>query len=54
MLTFRLPEQSEEEEDMLDLAIGVTDTSRLGCQIKVTTEFDGITIKLPEETANFQ
>ena len=30
-----LPKPEEEEEDMLDLAFGLTDTSRLGCQIKV-------------------
>ena len=47
-----LPEQEEEEEDMLDLAIGLTDTSRLGCQVFVTESMDGITVKLPAETSS--
>jgi len=49
-----LPEPEEEEEDMLDLALGLTNTSRLGCQVKVTEDMDGITIQLPAETANMQ
>ena len=44
----------EEEEDMLDMALGVTETSRLGCQVKVTKEMDGMTITLPQDTANMQ
>ncbi|MBL4692580.1 MAG: ferredoxin family 2Fe-2S iron-sulfur cluster binding protein, partial [Magnetovibrio sp.] len=36
----KLDEASEEEEDMLDLAFGLTHTSRLGCQIKITEELD--------------
>lgn len=48
-----LPEPSEKEEDMLDLAFGLTPTSRLGCQVEVTKEMDGITIKLPKATRNF-
>lgn len=48
----RLPEPSEDEEDMLDLAIGVTQTSRLGCQIVVTEALDGLTVRLPAETRN--
>uniref|UniRef100_A0AAV1U4X5 2Fe-2S ferredoxin-type domain-containing protein n=1 Tax=Peronospora matthiolae TaxID=2874970 RepID=A0AAV1U4X5_9STRA len=47
-----LPEMSEEEEDMLDLAWGLTDTSRLGCQIKVTRAMEGVTVQIPEETDN--
>lgn len=46
----RLPEPSEDEEDMLDLAFGLTPTSRLGCQIIVTDELDGLTVTLPAET----
>lgn len=49
-----LPEPEEEEEDMLDLALGLTETSRLGCQIICTKEMDGITINLPSETSNMQ
>ncbi|MFO1189199.1 MAG: ferredoxin family 2Fe-2S iron-sulfur cluster binding protein [Alphaproteobacteria bacterium] len=48
----RLPAPSEDEEDMLDLAFGLTPTSRLGCQITVTDELDGLTVRLPTETRN--
>lgn len=48
----KLPPASEDEEDMLDLAFGLTHTSRLGCQIKITDELDGLTISLPAATRN--
>ncbi len=48
----RLAEPSEEEEDMLDLAFGLTRTSRLGCQIVIGDELDGLTVRLPEATHN--
>ena len=48
-----LPEPSETEEDMLDQAFGLTPTSRLGCQVEVTKDMEGITIKLPKATRNF-
>ena len=47
-----LPAPSEAEEDMLDLAFGLTHTSRLGCQIILTKEMDGMRIKLPSATRN--
>jgi ferredoxin len=70
-----LPEICEEEEDMLDLAWGLTDTcvercstrsttkilmltgitcgrSRLGCQIHVTKEMEGMTVRVPDEADN--
>jgi 2Fe-2S ferredoxin len=47
-----LPEASEDEEDMLDLAFGLTHTSRLGCQIMMTDELDGLTVSLPNATRN--
>ncbi len=47
-----LEEASEDEEDMLDLAFGLTHTSRLGCQIKMTEELDGLTVTLPTATRN--
>jgi len=47
-----LPEASENEEDMLDLAFGLTRTSRLGCQIKITEDLDGLRVKLPSATRN--
>ena len=48
----KLDEATEEEEDMLDLAFGLTHTSRLGCQIKMTDELDGLTVTLPAATRN--
>ena len=48
----QLEEASEDEEDMLDLAFGVTHTSRLGCQIIMSEELDGITLTVPGETRN--
>ncbi|MDX1425894.1 MAG: ferredoxin family 2Fe-2S iron-sulfur cluster binding protein [Kiloniellales bacterium] len=48
----RLETPSEDEEDMLDLAFGLTPTSRLGCQIIITEELDGLTVTLPAETVN--
>jgi len=45
-----LPEQSDDELDMLDQAFHVEDNSRLGCQIHITEEIDGIVLRLaPEE-----
>jgi ferredoxin, 2Fe-2S len=41
---------SEDEEDMLDLAFNLTQTSRLGCQIVMTEELDGLTVRLPAAT----
>jgi ferredoxin len=73
-----LPEPSEEEQDMLDLAWGLTDTcvlrpwsevglhvsaplvrrfpsrsSRLGCQVRLLPEHDGMEVRLPAATRNF-
>ena len=48
----RLREASEEEEDMLDLAFNLTRTSRLGCQIVITEELDGLVVQLPAATRN--
>lgn len=50
----RLEEPSDEENDMLDLAFGLTETSRLGCQIHMNKELDGITVKIPSATRNVQ
>jgi len=47
-----LKEATEDEEDMLDLAFGLTRTSRLGCQIIITEELDGLTVSLPAGTRN--
>jgi 2Fe-2S ferredoxin len=48
----KLPAASTAEEDMLDLTYGVTRTSRLGCQITLTRELDGLTVRLPSATHN--
>ena len=40
---------SEDEEDMLDLAFGLSDTSRLGCQITMSAELEGLKVTVPED-----
>ncbi|MFN7710516.1 MAG: ferredoxin family 2Fe-2S iron-sulfur cluster binding protein [Holosporales bacterium] len=47
-----LQEATEDEEDMLDLAWGLTHTSRLGCQIIMKPELDGLVVSLPSATRN--
>ena len=49
----KLEEPLEEEDDMLDLAFGLAENSRLGCQIILTKELEGITLTLPAATRNF-
>lgn len=44
-----LPFKSEEEEDMLDLAFGRTNTSRLCCQIVLNSSLDGAQFIVPDE-----
>ena len=46
----RLPDASDEEEDMLDLAAGVRRTSRLSCQIVLAEGMDGLTVSIPAES----
>jgi ferredoxin len=48
-----LPEASEDEDDMLDSAFGLTETSRLGCQVCVTNAMHGAVVALPVATRNF-
>ena len=48
----RLRDPTEDEEDMLDLAFGLTRTSRLGCQIIMTEELDGLRVRLPPGSHN--
>ncbi|RGP79961.1 2fe-2s iron-sulfur cluster binding domain [Fusarium longipes] len=50
----KMPEPEDDENDMLDLAFGLTETSRLGCQVKMTKELDGLVVKLPSMTRNLQ
>lgn len=49
-----IPEPDDDENDMLDLAFGLTETSRLGCQVKMSKELDGIRVALPAMTRNLQ
>ena len=48
----RLEPASDEEADLLDLAVGLTPTSRLGCQIVITEALNGLEVTLPYETDN--
>lgn len=48
----RLPPPEESELDMLDLAKGPTNTSRLGCQMRFTADLDGLEVDIPDETNN--
>ncbi|KAI3637860.1 hypothetical protein MIR68_004509 [Amoeboaphelidium protococcarum] len=48
----KLDEPSDEENDMLDLAFGLTETSRLGCQVKMSKALDGMTVQIPSMTRN--
>ncbi|KAM7214763.1 2Fe-2S ferredoxin-type domain containing protein [Rhypophila decipiens] len=50
----KMPEPDDDENDMLDLAFGLTETSRLGCQVVMTPELDGLVVKLPSMTRNLQ
>jgi ferredoxin, 2Fe-2S len=45
----RVGPPSEMEEDMLDFAFDVRESSRLSCQIKVVDELDGLTVKIPDK-----
>ena len=45
----KLPAKLEEENDMLDLAMGLTSTSRLSCQLEVTDLFEGAEVIIPED-----
>ncbi len=42
----KLLDASDDEEDMLDQAFFVEDNSRLGCQLKISEEMDGLVVKL--------
>ena len=49
----RLPEATEEEEDLLDLAAHATRTSRLACQIILTDDMESLTVRIPREARNW-
>lgn len=44
-----LPESGDAEEDMLDQAFFVEENSRLGCQLQITEDMDGLVVKLAPE-----
>lgn len=48
----KLPEATDEENDMLDMAFGLTRTSRLGCQIKLSGDLEGMEVQIPSATRN--
>lgn len=48
----KLTQATDDEEDMLDLAFALTQTSRLGCQIIMKKELDGLVVTLPSATRN--
>ena len=48
----KLAKPTEDEEDMLDLAFDLQETSRLGCQLIMTDALDGLVVKLPAGTRN--
>ncbi|OMO74134.1 hypothetical protein COLO4_26697 [Corchorus olitorius] len=48
----KLEDPTDEENDMLDLAFGLAETSRLGCQIVARPELDGIRLAIPVATRN--
>ncbi len=50
----RLPGAVDDEEDMLDLAAGVSRTSRLSCQIVLTADLDGLEVRIPAEARDMQ
>lgn len=47
-----LPPASEDEQYMLNLTMDLTNFSRLGCQIIMTCELDGLVVRLPREARN--
>lgn len=49
----KLPEATEKEDDLLDMAPFLKENSRLGCQIQLTKDLDGIELTLPAATRNF-
>ncbi len=50
----KLPVASANEEDMLDLALGATRTSRLACQIWLDAAMPTLTVKIPAQARNMQ
>ncbi|CAH4032337.1 adrenodoxin-like protein 1, mitochondrial [Pieris brassicae] len=49
----KLPQSEEKEDDLLDMAPFLKENSRLGCQITLTKDLEGMELKLPKATRNF-
>ncbi|XP_030751810.1 adrenodoxin-like protein 1, mitochondrial [Sitophilus oryzae] len=49
----KLPQPLEEEDDLLDMAPFLKENSRLGCQIVLTKDLEGLEVELPKATRNF-
>lgn len=49
----KIPEPTEDEEDMLDMAPLLKPNSRLSCQIILNKQLEGLTVTLPKITRNF-
>ncbi|XP_008323521.1 adrenodoxin [Cynoglossus semilaevis] len=50
----KLEPVTDEELDMLDLAYGLTETSRLGCQICLTKSLEGMVARVPESVSDIR
>lgn len=50
----KMSKPTEDEVDMLDQSVGYSDTSRLGCQVEMCPELDGLVVRLPVMTDNMQ
>jgi ferredoxin len=44
----QLPNPDDREYDMLDMAFGLTDTSRLACQLRVNDQLKAAKLRLPQ------
>ncbi|WP_174801904.1 2Fe-2S iron-sulfur cluster-binding protein [Martelella limonii] len=49
--TDKVGEPEPMEEDMLDFAVDVRANSRLSCQITMSAELDGLTVRVPDSQA---
>ncbi|CAH1642548.1 unnamed protein product [Spodoptera littoralis] len=49
----KLPASEEKEDDLLDMAPFLKENSRLGCQITLTKDLEGMEVQLPKATRNF-
>ena len=47
----KLPKKEDAEQDMLDMAFEPNNFSRLGCQIPVSDDLDGMVVKMPSKQA---